>query len=85
LVHYVLPAEQLVPFTHEMVQEISGNAPLALKGAKTIFKACLKHQRIEPEDQKQIEMLIAQAFNSEDLKEGQKAFLEKRKHIFKGR
>ncbi len=68
-----------------MAREIAGNAPLSLKGMKFIFQACLKYQKIEPEDMKTIEMLVARAFNSEDLKEGQKAFLEKRKAVFKGR
>lgn len=85
LVHYVLPFDQLIPFTDEMAREISENAPLSLKGIKTIFNACLKYQEIHPEDMKEIEKLVAQAFNSEDLKEGQKAFREKRKPVFQGR
>jgi enoyl-CoA hydratase len=85
LVHYLLPSDQLIPFTYEMAHEISGNAPLSLKGMKTIFNLCLKHQRFDPEEIKQMEMLIAEAFASEDLKEGKQSFLEKRKPIFRGK
>jgi enoyl-CoA hydratase/carnithine racemase len=85
LVHYVLPLNQLASFAHEMAQEISENAPLSLKGTKVIFNKTLKYQRLDPEDAQGIEDLRTQAFNSEDLKEGQRAFKEKRKPIFKGR
>jgi enoyl-CoA hydratase/carnithine racemase len=85
LVHYVLPPDQLAPFTYEMAREISENAPLSLKGMKLIFRKCLAHQRLDPEDAREIEDLRAQAFNSEDIKEGQRAFKEKRKPVFQGR
>jgi enoyl-CoA hydratase/carnithine racemase len=85
LVHYVLPLNQLASFAHEMAQEISENAPLSLKGTKVIFNKALKYQRLDPGDAQEIEDLRTQAFNSEDLKEGQRAFKEKRKPIFKGR
>ncbi len=85
LVHYVLPLNQLSSFAHEMAQEISENAPLSLKGTKVIFNKGLKYQKLDPEDAKEIERLMTQAFSSEDLKEGQRAFKEKRKPIFKGR
>ena len=85
LVHYVLPPDQLSSFTYEMAREISENAPLSLKGMKSIFRKCLEHQRLDPEDAKEIENLRGQAFNSEDIKEGQRAFKEKRKPVFQGR
>ncbi|MBP1724371.1 MAG: Enoyl-CoA hydratase/isomerase (AssJ1), partial [Deltaproteobacteria bacterium] len=79
LVHYVLPDDRLVSFTEEMAQEISGNAPLSLKGMKTIFNTLFQYQKIDAENMQAIQMIMAQAFGSEDLKEGQKAFIEKRK------
>ena len=85
LVHYIQPSDQLAPFTYEMAREISVNAPLSLKGMKLIFSKCLKYQKLDPEDTREIEALRLQAFNSEDLKEGQRAFKEKRKPAFKGR
>ena len=85
LVHYVLPQDQLAPFTYEMAREISENAPLSLKGMKVIFNKIFLSQKLDPKDIEEIEALRLQAFNSEDIKEGQRAFKEKRKPVFKGR
>jgi enoyl-CoA hydratase len=85
MVHYVLPQDQLSSFTYEMAREISENAPLSLKGMKVIFNKIFLSQKLNPKDAEEIEALRLQAFNSEDIKEGQRAFKEKRKPVFKGR
>lgn len=85
LVHYVLPADALNSFVYEMAQEIAGNAPLSLKGMKFILNRLHGDARIAMEDIHEMEQLRYQAYRSEDVQEGQQAFREKRKPVFKGR
>ena len=85
LVNYVLPQDQLPSFTYEVAREISENAPLSLKGMKVIFNKIFLSQKLDPKDAAEIKALRLQAFNSEDIKEGQRAFKEKRKPVFKGK
>ncbi len=85
MVNYVVKKEELHAFTYEMAREIAGNAPLALKGHKHIFKSLLAHQGILEGDYPEIEKMITGSLNSEDIKEGAAAFFQKRKAEFKGR
>jgi enoyl-CoA hydratase/carnithine racemase len=85
LVDYMVPPEELKSFTYNLAGEITLNAPLSLKGTKRILTMFEKAIDLTQEDLKECRQLIREAFNSEDLKEGQTAFLEKRKPVFKGR
>ncbi len=85
LVDYVLPRDALTAFTHMLAQEIAANAPLSLKGIKRILNLLSASDRLNAQQQAEAKQLVKKSLESADLKEGQAAFLEKRKPVFKGR
>jgi enoyl-CoA hydratase/carnithine racemase len=85
LLDYVVPREQLVFFTESFAGEIAENAPLSLKGIKKILNMIAESNRLGESEFEEATRLVEDSFVSEDLKEGQAAFLEKRKAKFKGK
>ncbi|MBW1989578.1 MAG: enoyl-CoA hydratase/isomerase family protein [Deltaproteobacteria bacterium] len=85
LVNRLVPPELLVETTMRLARETAANAPLSLRHTKRILHMLAGSVRLTPEQEKEAEALVAEGFNSDDLKEGQAAFLEKRPPKFTGK
>lgn len=83
LVRYLVPREALESTVFGLAEEIAANAPLALKGMKRIMNM-VEAPDFSDELRAEAKKLVAEGFASADLKEGQRAFLEKRKPVFTG-
>jgi enoyl-CoA hydratase/carnithine racemase len=86
LVHRVEPEESLeeeevMALAQELAEEC---APLAVQATKFIINR-LALGPLSPEDVARARQLMVQAFQSEDAREAQAAFAEKRKPRFSGR
>jgi len=83
LVNKVVPYAELMPTAEAMAQKIAQNGPLAVRAAK---EAMMRGTSMTLDDGMQLELdLVDVLLDSEDAKEGPKAFAEKRKPVFKGR
>jgi enoyl-CoA hydratase len=83
LVTRICEPDQLPQLLAEYTSAMDQNAPLTIRTAKAIAREILK---ASPEvDLQHCRDLIRGCFESEDYTEGRRAFMEKRKPVFKGR
>ena len=82
LVQKLVTEENLETFVNDYAFTISKNAPLTIKAMKQIGIEILKNPL--ERDLSLCDQLVSACFDSEDYKEGRKAFMEKRKPNFRG-
>jgi enoyl-CoA hydratase/carnithine racemase len=79
----LVPASELEPYTYDYLRKVADNAPLSVRGAKATVESYLAG--LTEERRKRLRDLALEANESEDYKEGTRAFLEKRAAKFQGR
>jgi enoyl-CoA hydratase len=83
LINKIVPGDQLMGAVKEFIEEIKSKSSVAIAAAKEAINAAMEMSLSE--GFKYEAQIFAQLFSTEDQKEGAKAFLEKRKPVWKGK
>jgi enoyl-CoA hydratase len=81
LIHHAVAVPELESFVKTLCDDLAANAPLSMRHSKRIIRAVSATSW----DVAQSKAWVRECFESEDYKEGRKAFMEKRKPVFKGK
>jgi enoyl-CoA hydratase/carnithine racemase len=79
----VLATEDLAPFTYDYLRRVVGHAPLSVQAAKLAVEAVVEDGGVARRPV--LDALQLAAYDSEDYREGTRAFLDKRPPRFRGR
>ena len=83
LINRLVEPDELEAKVREYATRMAANAPLTMAAAKAAIREGLRDAA--ERDLDKVSGMVAQCFNSEDYKEGVKAFLEKRTPRFQGK
>jgi enoyl-CoA hydratase/carnithine racemase len=83
LVDRLVPVDQLAAAVQDIARTIAGNAPLAIHAARLTIGEILKDSA--DRDMAAIKDIGARCMDSEDFREGRRAFMDKRSPKFSGR
>jgi enoyl-CoA hydratase len=83
LINRLVEPAELESVVRDYATRMASNAPLTMATAKATIREGLKDAEVR--DAKKIAAMVSQCFDSEDYREGVKAFLEKRRPNFQGR
>jgi len=79
----LLPAGELEAYTYDYLRKVADNAPFSVRGAKATIESYLLG--LTEERRRRLRDLAVEATESDDYKDGTRAFLEKRAARFLGR
>jgi enoyl-CoA hydratase/carnithine racemase len=86
LVNRVVGVSELDGAALDLAQDLAANAPLSVRGNKRAIRELLAAERqLDPEVERELIELREASFQSEDLREGVRAFGQKRPARWKGR
>jgi enoyl-CoA hydratase/carnithine racemase len=83
LVNRIVPDDTLEASVHELAATMAANAPLTIRACKAAIRELQKDAARRDLDA--VNRMVEECFRSEDYREGQQAFMEKRPPVFRGR
>ena len=84
IINHVVPSDELERFTYELAQRITLNSPLSISVMKEELRILSMAHSLSPRAFERIQGLRRIVYDSQDYREGIRAFLEKRKPHFTG-